>query len=366
MKIVTITLIISTVFFNTALNSQSIFENLANIRVSCISDGALGSEGTGIVIGATDKAVYIITAKHLIPKYCKDIQIEVFFYRADPKTPSRLVQTSGFYYAKVLKEHESLDLTSLVIALPDGHASLRFKKLKVPAKYRFDQMVNFDDLVYCFGHPPGNSADQNWKRVDTRIRSTEAEDVSFHIHNNKLSVEQGFSGGGVYLKQPNRLIGMLTGVAHNDVAVLRIDRILAFTELKGVTNNLIKQPRIHFPKPTKLMGYPGLVALALAGGSRYLSDREYNTYLEDGSILSPTEFETKHGKSLEEMYDQANFKNQLAYISGGAGLLLIGGAAYYFIKENFGKADQSPPSIQPKLGFTPAGPTLGLTVNLNR
>jgi len=165
--------------------------------------------GSGIIIGFSNKTLYILTALHVV-KNSRNIKIS--FYGVLP----------GKFFDGKIFEQCSEDLDVAVITVDLGEKESAFKALR---KFTIDDVpIKKGDSIWVIGHPNNYqwelSPDNN---IITRLREDNKDSLFCFTRN---GINRGNSGGPV-LNAKGHLIGMITKVNENDYGVaVRIETVI--------------------------------------------------------------------------------------------------------------------------------------------
>jgi len=157
------------------ISSNAQIDNKASIvRISAINEFGDIEIASGIIVGSTDKKLYIVTAYHVVKNSPK---ADIYFYKIDEPNEATVIQFD-----------KEMDIAVMELLKPK---KIKFGNM-VPASI---SIIKVDKEVECIGQPEGGY----WKSY----RINKIQEVSVYNEPNKMTITaqgitRGFSGGGVF------------------------------------------------------------------------------------------------------------------------------------------------------------------------
>jgi hypothetical protein len=174
------------------------------------------SDGTGFVVGADEKTVFIVTAKHVVANGAPGLRVQ-FHGKQYQSLAGRMFRRSGE--------------VDLAIVLVDVAADDSIRRSLKPLAYRTGRVAMLTTVSNVA------IADDRWFS-NFEVNKLQADELNV-LGFSKSGVTHGASGGPLF-DNGYRLIGMVTEVDGVKATALKIDEILARLSDWGVPVNLLE------------------------------------------------------------------------------------------------------------------------------
>jgi hypothetical protein len=173
------------------------------------------SDAAGLVVGASDDAVFVVTAKHVVPVR----EVTVQFNAARHKD----------YRGRVHRQSSEVDFAVVVVDVPAADAVRQsFKALA----YRAGR-VPVQTTVWNIGH-----SSALWYSNSGVNKLQEGEELNTIVFS-KVGVVEGCSGGPLF-DDGNRLIGMVTEVDGARATALKVQAVIELLSLWNVQASFLE------------------------------------------------------------------------------------------------------------------------------